>query len=330
MLVVFLSLQVPTINAATQDASVPRNVVLFYDDYQLRGDPAFQITKEIARPLVGYIDTSGKPVNWMFDTIILYNLWLYFEFKPTTTVISQWSKFLFSQRQLSNLDAAVGEAKAALNRPSYRMNVVITIPVAYDAINEAAITKNVKGLMDQWNKLNPKNLRLIGFYWGFTENLDDYSYVTGLTSLVPKIASYIHSKNMKLFMIPYQQRHLADLRSAGFDYLTLQPNYHIDPNSDLSRFSAVDQAIKAGYVSGVHFEIPFSDNPILCCQKDWRTNLQTYFQEANSFAWYKDIVATYYHGSVISQMGRSSSADDRAAYNTIYQYIQETITQQLS
>jgi hypothetical protein len=219
----------------------------------------------------------------------------------------------------------VAEAKATLNSPDYRMNVVLMLPVAYDAINEASIKNNVDSLIAQWNKLNPQNVRLVGFYWGFTENLDDYSYVKGLYNLVPKVAQYVHSKSMKLFIIPYQQRHLADLRSAGFDYLTLQPNYHIDPNSDLNRFSNVDQAIKSGYVSGVHFEIPFSDNPILCCHGDWRSNLQTYFQEANAFGWYRSTVATYYHGSVISRLGRSGNVDYRTAYDTIYHYIQVTL-----
>jgi hypothetical protein len=305
--------------------SGPKNVILFYDDYPIRRDPNFQITQAIAKPLVAYLDSSGNPQNWMFDTIILYNLWLYFEYNPTTSVIDQWIKYLFQQGQIANLDSTVAWAKTALNSPSYSMNVVLTLPVAYNAINEAAIDANVDRLLNQWTSLAPSNLQLIGFYWGFTENLDDYSYVHDMFTLVPQVAAYVHSKNMKLFMIPYPQRHISSLSSAGLDFITEQVNYHIDPAGDITRFATVDQSIKSGYVQGVHFEIPFSDNPILCCGTSWQTNLQTYFNQAYAYGWYADSLTTYYHGAVISQMGRINNADYRTAYDTIYQYIQKTL-----
>jgi hypothetical protein len=331
LLVVMLSQELPAISAASlqpkRRATVvyPKNVILFYDDYPIRGDPNFQITQAIARPLVVYLDSSGNPKDWMFDTIILYNLWLNFEYNPTTDVINQWTNYIFRQGQIANLDLTVAEAKEALKRPSYSMNVVLTVPVAYDAINEVSIEKNVDNLISGWNKLSPTNLNLMGFYWGFTENLDDYSYYRDLHNIVPNVAAYIHAKNMKLFMIPNPQHHLDRLGSAGIDFLTLQPNYHIDANSDLTDFATVDQAIKSGYVYGVHFEIPFSDNPILCCSTSWQTNLQTYFNQAYAYGWYTNRVTTYYHGAVISQLGRINNADYRAAYDTIYQYIQKTL-----
>jgi hypothetical protein len=126
-------------------------------------------------------------------------------------------------------------------------------------------------------------------------------------------------------MIPYRNQRLLDqVRNYGIDYATLQPNYHIYPKANYANFAEVHTSLLAGYVDGIHFEIPFSDNPVRCCNEDWRINLRTYFSQAYYYGWNRNRLNTYYHGSVISQLGRIADADYRMAYERIYQYIVST------
>lgn len=297
-------------------SATPRNVILFYDDYPTRRDPQFQITREIAMPLVAHLDQNGIPTAWMFDSFIFYSLWLYETKKPTQAYIDSWIKYLFNGKQIANLDSTVADAKVALGQPDYRMNIFLTIPVASNAIEATAISQNVNSLIDRWNKLNPSNLRLIGFYWGFTESL---GWVKGLEGIVSIIAQELHSKGFKLLMIPYLTAiGVEKLHSLGVDYVTLQPNYAFknDPNV----FQFVNDKLAAGYLDGVEFELP-TDSSVKSCGGDWRINLQTYFQQGYALNWDKNTINTYYYGSSISSMSRNAGADYRTAYEAIYSFI---------
>jgi hypothetical protein len=298
------------------DPVVPRNVILFYDDYPSRRDPAFQVTAAIAMPLVAHLDQNGKATDWMFDSFIFYSLWLYETKKPTQSYIDSWIKYLFNGKQIANLDSTVAVAKAALGQPSYKMNVFLTIPVASNAIKADAILRNVNSLIDKWNKLNPSNLRLVGFYWGFTESL---GWIKGLESIVPTIAQELHSKGFKLLMIPYLTAVGVDkLHSLGFDYVTLQPNYAW--KDDAAVFQLANDKLIAGYVDGVEFELP-TDSSVKSCGGDWRMNLETYFQQGYDLNWSKNIINTYYYGSSVSSMQRNGGADYLAGYEAIYNFI---------
>lgn len=320
------------VSQSTSSPLSTKNVVLFYDDWPIRKNVYswqvdYQITRDIAMPLVAHVDSAGNPTDWMFDSIIFYNLWLYFQYNPTQQNITDWVNYLFSGSQVANLDATVAEAKAALAQPNYQMNVFLMLPVAYDSVAAPAIESNANLVLTQWNALSPQNLRLAGFYWGFTENIGS---APGLLNIVPSVSSYLHTLGLKLLMIPYRSvsNHVEQLHTYGFDYVTNQVDFHLDPTSNLTDFKIINDRINAGYVDGNSFEIPFNGNPINCCGGDWRVNLQTYFQQANMYNWNRNLIATYYHGVPISQMGRSLSPDYRTAYDTIYQHIVSSRTPQ--
>jgi hypothetical protein len=254
----------------------------------------------------------------MFDSFIFYNYWFYYENKPTQSYIDTWINYLFDGGQIANLDATVAEAKASLNQPAYEMNVFLTIPVPSDSVNASSILSNIDKLLGRWNTLNPHNLRLVGFHWGFTESLGD---VPGLQSIIAQIAVYVHSKGYQLLMVPYKGAGLTEkLHALGFDYVTMQPNYLEDPTSDQYDFATVNYAIMAGFVDGPELELPVSGS-VSCCGGNWRSNFDTYLQQASNDGWNHALIQTYYHGSDISTMARSSDPTYRAAYESIYQYI---------
>jgi hypothetical protein len=306
----------PTLSYAkdTTISTAPYNVVLFYDDYPTRGDPEFQVTSKIAKPLVAHVDQYGAPTDWMFDSFIFYNYWLDWGNKPTQSYIDAWINYLFDGAQVANLDAAVAETKVSLNQPAYEMNVFLTIPVPFDSVNASVVINNIDKLLHRWSTYSPRNLRLEGLYWGFTENLLD---VPGLESIVPKVGEYVHSKAYKLLMIPYRKATVEKLHALGFDYVIMQPNYMQDQSGNLNDFAMTNYAITAGYVDGVEMEMP--RGVIRCCNGDWRSNLQTYLKQGFAYQWYRNTITAYYHGVAISEMATTPS--DRAEYEAIYAYI---------
>jgi len=312
-----------TVNVAAQVTS-PRlkNVILFYDDYPFSGNPNSQITKEIARPLVAYVTADGKVVDWMFDTFIFYTDRLHNDMKPTQKFIDAWIKYLFDSRQIALLDTTVGDAKTALGRPDYQLKILLTVPVVFNDMSATSIQRNIDTLLRRWRAAAPANLKLVGFYWGFTESL----WLKGVDKAISSTASYLHSKGFKLLMIPYLNAVGAEkLHSLGVDYVTMQPNYAWDEKSDLNAFKTTNSYISAGLSDGVEFELPTEvDSLLKCCGRDWRVNLNTYFDQANTYNW-KTRLATYYYGGAVYLMGTRTSSDYRTAYETIYHYIQASM-----
>jgi len=320
-------------SAAQSSYANPKNVILFYDDYPTRGDPNFQITREIATPLVAHLDKTGMPTGWMFDSFIFFSIYLYSDRKPTHAYIDAWISFLFDGNQISNLDSTVAECKASLNEPDYQVNVLLAVPAELKSdnyhlnetytVDENDILNNLNTLLNRWNALNPRNLRLTGFYWGFTENPTE---VVGYGTTIPKIADFIHSKGLKLMLIPFLKTYSFDfIHGLGFDLSTMQPNYAWFANPSLDMFAKVNSAISSHYADGAEFEIPVPPlESTTCCGGNWSINQQTYLDQAYSFGWNRNTVNSYYHGSTISFMGRASDPRIRQGYDKIYQFIKST------
>jgi len=314
LVISFLGTTVPSSSAQLNSPTI-RNIILFYDDYPTRNDPHYQVTREIARPLIAHLDTNGKPIDWTFDSFIFYSYWLYFQSNPTQTYINSWIDHLFAGNQVANLDATVAETKIALGQPSYRMNVFLSVPVAINATDTAAVLRNVDEMLARWSILQPTHLNLVGFYWGFTEDL---SY-GGIDGVIKDVASYLHSKGLKIIMIPYRGAAGTNrLHDLGVDYVTIQPNFAWSSSNDLSRFDDAAYQVSSGYADGVEFELSFW---VKSYNGNWTSNLNTYLEQGYTRGWNRNAINTYYHGSDISSMGRASESDYRSAYEAIYGFI---------
>ena len=317
---------------------LPRNVVLFYDDYPLRGVPAFQITSATVDPLIAYFDESGKPLGFMFDGIILYNLWLSASYFPTQKVVSSYMSYLFNGSQVANLNNEVGLIKQQLGADAnYKLSVFLSVPVVYPNgtasvhnfgryVDAANVNGNIDILLGAWAKLAPTNLRLIGFYWGFTESVGDQ-----IDTLIQNgVAPYLHSKGLKLLMIPccLTSTSWSPIHSLGVDLVIGQPNFMEDRTSNETRFTLVNAQLHAGNIDGVEFEIPPSANPVNCCGGNATLNAQTYYQYAFQYQWYRNRMNTYYYGPALSMMatGTDSGLGLRSIYDLTYQFIQASRT----
>jgi hypothetical protein len=296
----------------------PRNVILFYDDYPTRKNPDFQVTREIVEPLISHLDQDGKPTDWLFDSFIFYSVYLYYTYNPTQSYIDSWISYLFDGNQVVNLDTSVAKVKSSLNQSQYQMNVFLSVPVDVKNVQTSSITKNLDKMLKGWQKLSPKNLRLIGFYWGFTESL----YSKDVESAIPGVASYLHARGLKVIMIPYYAASgINNLHNLGVDYVTVQPNYAWTSDSNLNRFSIVNATVSAGYADGVELELPVSALSLACCNGDWKFNLDVYLSQAATYNWNTNRVLTYYYGSSISSMWRSGN---QIQYDALYEFIVST------
>ena len=317
---------------------LPRNVVLFYDDYPQKGDPTHQINAATVGPLIAYVDLSSKPSAFMFDGIIIYNVYLFWSNWPTQQTVSSYMSYMFNGSQVANLDNEVGLIKQQLGAdPNYKMFVYLTVPVIYPNgtayvnhygkyVNVANMKQNIDVLVASWNKLSPKNLNLVGFYWGFTEA--PWDSVDTLIS--GSAAPYVHSKGLKLLMIPYRSTsNLVNwpvLHSLGVDLVSGQPNFHLDTASNETDFSVVNVQLQAGNIDGVHLETPLAGNPVTCCGGNATSNAQIYYRYAFQYQWYRNRMNTYYQGSAFSTMATSADPHLRGIYDLIYSFIQATRT----
>lgn len=324
------------LSVAQSSAIEPKNVILFFDDYPTRGDSEFQITREIALPLVAHVDQAGAPTDWMFDSFIFYSIYLYETRNPTQAYIDSWINYLFDGGQVGKLDSVVAEAKTQLGASSYQMNVFLALPIECKgvqgsddkvyAVDESNIVGNLNTMLDRWNKLNPANLKLVGFYWGFSERPQD---VQGYDTIIPSISNYVHSKGLKLLLIPWLVPSLYSsnlVHQLGFDFSTMQPNYAWHADASLDMFAKVGSAITNHYADGAELEFPVAplESPV-SSGGDWVANLQTYLDQAYSLGWSKTTLNSYYHGSTISYMARATSDPQyRAAYEKVYHFIKST------
>jgi hypothetical protein len=303
-----------------------KNVVLFYDDYPTRKDANFQVTQQIATPLVSYVTAQGNVNDTFFDSFIFYSLWLYNTKYPNQSYIDSWISYLYNGSQVANLDSAVGSVKNTLNSPGYKVNVFLSVPVDYYNQSWPSVQNNIDKLLANWNNLNPKNLNLVGFYWGFTEDL--YS-VNGsnIPSLVTSTANYLHSKGYKLIIIPYKNAGVnenSQFHSVGIDYVTVQPNYAWDSTSNLNDFTTANNLIVSGYSDGAEEELPVVSSSITCCGGSWWVNFQTYINQSYNFHWNRNMINTYYHGADISELERYNYTNYRAAYDMLYSFLVST------
>jgi len=300
--------------------------------------PAFQITSTTVDPLIAYVDESGRPLGFMFDGIILYNFWLSVSLFPTQRTVSSYMSYLFNGSQVANLNNEVGLIKQRLGTdPNYELSVFLSIPVVYPNgtepipnfaryVNVANVKNNIDILLRAWDKLAPRNLRLVGFYWGFTEFVSDQIG----TLIQSEIAPYVHSKGLKLLMIPccITPTGWSTIHSLGVDLVTGQPNYMEDTTNNKTRFTVVNAQLQAGNIDGVELETPPSTNPVSCCGGNATLNAQTYYQYAFQYHWYDNRINTYYYGPALSMMaaGMGPGAGLRSIYDMTYQFIQASRT----
>lgn len=156
------------------------------------------------------------------------------------------------------LDDRIGELLPELGEPSYKHQVVMMLPISYQAnqiwgtLNGRALNFNyledkvaamkwyVDLLLEEWEKADFKHVELAGIYW-LRESIADYYHEV---SCVKAMCEYAHEKDLEMYWIPYYRApHYQDGRSYGIDMVYHQPNYVFDLSTPYERLTnSIDDA----------------------------------------------------------------------------------------
>lgn len=310
------------------------------------------IEKDLFIPSAGYIK-DGKTHDHMYDSYIFLCqpnfLYVWDEsgahLKPLTK--SDWLTYITDYefapgKNISALDAAVGEVKKALHDSEYKANVFMTLfyPVksvtdfgeAYgknlDLKNQDDRNKAMQWMVDesisQFNEKKYENIRLAGFYW-FCEELD-YSD-EGSKVITRYITDYIRSKGLKTCWCPYfYAAGYEQWKELGFDIATHQANYfpphHADwPNrGGKERLLLVAETVKK---CGIGVGMEMGDAEIASAEifKDYmKAGVEYGFMHAPHI---------YYMGRgplTIDAISKSDNDVLRSTYDELYKYIHRVLT----
>ncbi len=208
------------------------------------------IDKETFMPSVAKMQ-NGKVTDFMYDSFIflsqpnyLYNYTADGAYRKPMTM-ADWQAYLTDEEfaagyNIDALNAAVGEAKAALGNTDYKANVFMTLmyPVS-DVTNFGTVDgKNldfsnmqdrmagIKWLVDtslaMFNSRGYEHIRPAGFYW-FTEDL---SFSDGNEPLLRFTTDYVRSLGRKTCWCPYFLACGYDRwQDMGFDIAAHQANF---------------------------------------------------------------------------------------------------------
>lgn len=186
-----------------------------------------------------------------------------------------------------------------------------------------AVKWYVDQVLERFEKLEPQNLELVGFYW-LDESIN--KQVSGGKELLLEISDYLHQKDLKFSWIPYfsvaEHRNYKDY---GFDLCIYQPNYMF--NSDLPLSRLVNTA-KEAYQYNLGVEIEASDS--ILGSMTSRERFYDYLRAGRSFNFMTDATLAYYQGkNVFGAAALSSFPEIREIYDNLYKFIKEEFEEPL-
>ncbi len=220
--------------------------------------------KELFTPYIVHEFPDGHK-SWLFDGFLMIDGWTNGEryegedydsyinrrytfgeahYTPADKDMWEW----FMHRQLGTydglgcraLDDRIGELIPELGAPNYKHQVVMTLPIPYQAYNGwgrvdgknldfgvlndklAAMKWYVDLLIDEWQKADFNNIELAGVYWLRESISDGFNEI----ACAKAMSEYVHEKDLQMFWIPYYRApHYSDGKSYGIDMVYHQPNY---------------------------------------------------------------------------------------------------------
>jgi hypothetical protein len=290
-------------------AQAARHVILYYIS-------SADLTVENATPLVGYIDEDGRAVDWMFDGIIMYSLHMYNFVSggidyPRPQDFEDYRAALFDEGQLAALATAVSNLRAELGDGDYRLKLYLTA----GCVSGTDAVANTQALLDQYAALDPPELELVGFYWGYEEDTGE----AAAPARIRETADFLHGLGYELVWIPYATAAGINVwASYGFDRAALQPNFAFR-DIGLEQFLTTDRHIEAYGFSGVELEFGPIRNPQLVSDDPELTSALHYLDAADEYNWAATTWNVYYHGTVVTAY--SADPARREIYDRLYRLI---------
>lgn len=310
-----------------------RNMLLVY-----AANPNLLWSQSDFLPMVGYTSHSGQISGHMFDAM----QFMAGNGPDTATSWQAYLQNLFTPgRELSALDAAVGQVNQVLGTPGYKEKVVIMVPYAAygdgnfgsvdgatlnfngspsdpNALSSRSIAMNwfVSSLMSSWNKANYAHLQLSGLYWG-NESIPTQS--PGEKNLVQDASTIAQQYGLPLFWIPfYGAQGALSWQSAGFTAAWLQPNFvEQGTNPDVTR---LDNSVNIARQNGMGTELELLDLTPTSVNL-YEESLQTLEQDGMATQ-----ASHAFYGSVHFFVDAATSSDMsiRTLYDQTYNFLQES------
>ncbi|HCU38528.1 MAG TPA: hypothetical protein DGT21_24845 [Armatimonadetes bacterium] len=302
-------------------------------------------TKDALLPYVAYLDTAGRPQDWLFDSFLFIEFandagaYLHHyspdETQPTPAdwvwLADCWFR---PETGLVGLEQAVAEVGEALGEPDHTVGVVITMPNALRELTEfgrlpgidrdldfskpddqhAATAWYIDRVLAAWEAGGYQHLKLLGFYW-LSETIPTEDY-----ELVKWASDYIHEQGRLLYWVPYiGARGLSDWRDIGIDCTMLQPNYFFNKELPLYRFLV---AAKRANTVGCGIEIEF--DPKALADPAFTDRYYAYFDAAVKYGWMEGAVLGYYEGGRAVKDFHEGGELGRQLYDDLYRFVKGT------
>jgi len=158
--------------------------------------------------------------------------------------------------------------------------------------------------IESFNKANPKNLELSGFYWVAEE-------ATNSRDLVKHVADYTNENGRRLYWIPYfNSDGFNQWKELGFDQAFYQPNYFFSEERPISQ---IEKACEDALKFGMSMEMEFDDRAL--AKNGWGYRMKDYIRIFDQYeVWDKMEVAYYQGGDAFYKLYHSTDPKDKELY----------------
>ena len=335
-----------------------RDIMCFHNGYYPQDETLVNNTKDVFRSYIGYVDSTGKYVDTMFDAIMFLTLQglcpsggkLTKDGGPT--LLSDWEYLLdntFGEGiNLDALNEATAELKADLDLPdTHKTAVYLTVPypkisdLVFGDWNGDGIDEKISTLDDcvdvycwfvdecirRFAEKGYEHLDFKGFFWcseSIIEDENDYE-----VELAHRCVEQIQSRGYQSVFIPYFQSAGSWMaEDIGFDATILQPNLSFNAwaQKDPERFMEDFVATAAKYHFGIQMEM--KEN-LASNMEPYADYFLQYLVSASRSGMMTDAVHAYYQGAgygSVHQCAVSSDVRVRWFYDALYKFVKGTLS----
>lgn len=310
-----------------QDLTI-RDMVLIYDGGAHR---SIQWDKEHFAPYVSLENEESK-VDWLFDGFLFLEIHdgtrgFASYYKDLAARKVEWTALIDNYFREGNaimaLNSQISDMRDISSSKKYsKRKIVLTVPepipnqTDWGMINDKemdfskqedrleAVKWYIDYAVESFDKANPSNLELAGFYWVAEE-------ATNSRDLVNQVADYANEKGGKLYWIPYfNSDGFNEWEELGFDQAFYQPNYFFSEDRPISQ---IEKACEDAMKYGMSMEMEFDDRAL--AKHGWGYRMKDYIRIFDQYeVWDKMEVAYYQGGDAFYKLYHSNDPQDNELY----------------
>lgn len=301
-------------------------------------------TEEQITPYVvhTYADSTK---SWFFDSYLFFEYVTYptdgygfgnkYGSKPATKTEWEWllGRLFEKGKALDALNNVITKYKAEIGEPSFRHKIVIGLPVPCEGQTNwgsidgtslnfifrsnqvTAASWYVDQVISRFAVANFSNLDLAGFYW-----VDETTAKCG--DLPKDVASYIHSKNLKFYWIPYWNADGAfQWKDYDFDMAYYQPNHYFDKTIIDSR---ITDACRTARTYKMAVEMEFDSKALYNNTDSYYSRFQAYIDKFETNGVFEKSSIAYYSGTRgLLDFANSTAPEDHVLLDRMAKHVKD-------